>query len=139
MTEATDSQMKADGLNYAAPEANAYEFQSGGIVDMLEKLKDQFEKQKYDLEKEELTARHGFDAIMQQLTDNIENGKYEIEKKTAETAATKKAKGEAEGDLAETIADREEDQKYLDDMVALCTQKTDDYESRSALRAEEIE
>jgi len=27
---------------YDAPEANAYEFQSGGIVDMLEKLKKQF-------------------------------------------------------------------------------------------------
>merc|ERR1719235_1736835 len=31
---------------YSAPEANAYEFQSGGIVDMLEKLKGQFKKQK---------------------------------------------------------------------------------------------
>merc|ERR1719327_568327 len=139
MTEATDTQMKADGLNYAAPEANAYEFQSGGIVDMLEKLKDQFEKQKYDLEKEELNSRHGFDAIMQQLTDNIENAKYEIEKKSVDKANTQKAKAQAEGDLAQTIADREEDQKYLDDMIALCTQKRDDFESRSKLRAEELE
>merc|ERR1719261_648831 len=38
---------------YSAPEANAYEFQSGGIVDMLEKLKADFKKQKLQLEEDE--------------------------------------------------------------------------------------
>jgi len=137
--EATDAQMPDDQLFYAAPEANAYEFQSGGIIEMLEKLKDQFEKQKYDLEKDELNARHGFDAIMQQLTDNIENAEHEIAKKTADRAATVEAKAKAEGDLAQTIADRDEDQKYLDEMTALCDQKKKDFESRSALRTEELE
>merc|ERR1719327_2573433 len=137
--EATDAQMPDDQLFYAAPEANAYEFQSGGIIEMLEKLKDQFDKQKYDLEKDELNARHGFDAIMQQLTDNTENAEHEIAKKTAERAATVEAKAKAEGDLAQTIADRDEDQKYLDEMTALCDQKKKDFESRSALRTEELE
>merc|ERR1719181_1529424 len=56
---------------YSAPEANAYEFQSGGIVDMLEKLKADFKKQKLQLEEDELTAVHGYEGIMQELTDNI--------------------------------------------------------------------
>jgi len=125
-------------LAYAAPEANAYEFQSGGVVDMLEKLNDEFSNKKTELEKDELNAQQGFEQIMQQLADNIENAAFEISKKTKHRAQTQQSKAEAEGDLAQTTADRKEDQKYLDDTTALCTMKTSDFESRQQLRADEI-
>merc|ERR1711871_139105 len=63
---------------------------------------------------------------------------FEINKKTKHRAQTQEAKSELEGDLAQTTADRDEDQKYLDDTVALCTQKTSDFESLQKLRTEEI-
>ena len=50
-----------DPMSVSAPEANAYEFQSSGIVDMLEKLKDKFEDERTDLEKEESNARHAYE------------------------------------------------------------------------------
>merc|ERR1711937_688266 len=57
----------------------------------------------------------------------------------AETKAKKlQAKADAEGDLADTIATRDDDQKYLDDLTATCAQKASDFESRQQLRAEEI-
>merc|ERR1719310_2152446 len=124
---------------YSAPEANAYEFQSGGIVDMLEKLEKQFKKQKLDLEDEEMTAQHGFDSIMQELTDNIENAEAEIARKSKVKAEREQDKADAEKDLAQTTADRDEDQKYLDDLTALCTQKRADFEKRQALRAGELD
>merc|ERR1719174_1623282 len=93
-------------LAYDAPEANAYEFQSGGVVDMLEKLQDEFNSKKTDLEKEELAAQQGFEQIMQQLADNIENAEFEIAKKTKHRAQTQEDKAEYEGDLAQTTADR---------------------------------
>jgi len=139
MTEATDSQMKADGLNYAAPEANAYESQSGGIIGMLEDLKKDFEGQIYELEKSELNARHGFDAVMQSLADSIENAEHEIGKKELDRADTSKALAVAQGELAQTQADLAEDEKYLAEMTSLCEQKSADYDARSKLRAEEIE
>jgi len=126
-------------LAYGVPEANAYENQSGGVIEMLEKLNDEFSSKKTDLEKEELGAQQAFEQIMQQLADNIENGQFEINKKTKHRAETQQLKAEKEGDLAQTTADRDEDQKYLDDTTALCTQKTTDFESRSKLRGEEIE
>jgi uncharacterized protein YoxC len=126
-------------LAYDAPEANAYEFQSGGVVDMLEKLQDEFSSKKTDLEKEELAAQQGFEQIMQQLADEIENAEFEISKKTKHRAQTQQDKAEFEGDLAQTTADRNEDQKYLDDTVALCTQKTSDFEARQKLRGEELD
>jgi len=126
-------------LAYAAPEANAYENQSGGIIEMLEKLNDDFSGKKTELEKEELGAQQAFEQIGQQLADNIENAQFEINKKTKHRAETQQNKADMEGDLAQTTADRNEDQKYLDDTTALCTQKTSDFESRSELRAGEIE
>merc|ERR1719409_1131525 len=126
-------------LAVSAPEANAYEFQSGGVVDMLEKLNDEFSGKKTDLEKEELGAQQGFEQIMQQLADNIENAEFEIAKKTKHRAETQQNKSDMEGELAQTTADRDEDQKYLDDTVALCTQKTADFEARQKLRSEELD
>merc|ERR1719174_2961976 len=57
---------------------------------------------------------------------------------TKQRAQTQESKSQAEGDLAQTTADRDEDQKYLDETTALCTQKTSDFESRQQLRADEI-
>merc|ERR1719401_2261208 len=88
--------------------------------------------------RDELEAKQAFEQIVQQLTDNIENAEHEISKKTSLRAKTQKAKEEAEGDLAQTTKERDEDQKYFDDTVALCEQKTADFESRQALRADEI-
>merc|ERR1719359_463133 len=124
---------------YSAPEANAYEFQSGGIVDMLEKLKGQFKKQKLGLEEDEMTAQHGYEAIMQELTDNIENAEAEIARKSKVKAEREQDKADAEADLAQTTADRDEDQKFLDDTMALCTQKRADFAKRQELRAGELE
>merc|ERR1719465_244316 len=42
-----------EGLAVSAPEANAYEFQSQGIIDMLHKLLDKFSDERTTLEKEE--------------------------------------------------------------------------------------
>jgi len=120
-------------------EANAYENQSGGIIEMLEKLNDEFSGKKTELEKEELGAQQAFEQIMQQLADNIENANFEASKKTKHRGQTQHAKAEYEGDLAQTTADRAEDQKYLDDTTALCKVKTSDFESRQALRAGELE
>merc|ERR1711920_703711 len=57
----------------------------------------------------------------------------------AETKAKKlQAKADAEGDLADTTATRDADQKYLDDLTAVCAQKAADFASRQQLRSEEI-
>merc|ERR1719235_422439 len=124
---------------YSAPEANAYEFQSGGIVDMLEKLKKQFKDQKLKLEEDEMTAQHGYESIMQDLTDNIENAEAEIARRSKVKAEREQDKADAEKDLAQTTSDRDEDQKYLDDLTALCTQKRADFEKRQELRQGELD
>jgi len=139
LTQPNVEAMPDDQLFYKAPEAYGYEFQSGGVVDMLVKLGDEFGTKKADLMKEEMKAKNAYDMIMQVLTDNIENADHEIKKKTLLRAETEQAKAEAEADLAETTKERDEDQAYLDETIALCNQKKADFESRQKLRAEELE
>merc|ERR1719446_1954874 len=90
------------GLDVSAPEASGYEFQSGGVVDMLEKLQDQFTGEKRKLEKDELGAQQGYEQVMQQLADDVENAEFEINKKTKLRAETQQNKAQKEGDLAQT-------------------------------------
>jgi len=133
------SEMPADNLFHNAPEAYGYEFQSGGVVDILEKLKDEFSTKKYELDHEELSAQHAFEDIAQFLNDNIENANHEIQKKTLRRANLQQEKAETEEAKAQTESDRAEDQKYLDETKSLCFQKTEDFNSRQKLRAGELE
>jgi len=130
--------MPDDQLFNKAPEAAAYEFQSGGVIEMLVKLKDEFETKKTDLMKEEMTAQHAFELILQQLTDNTENAEHEISKKKGLSAETQQAKANLEGELAMTTKDCDEDKAYLADTEALCKQKAEDFKSRQELRAGEL-
>merc|ERR1719454_2250344 len=75
-----------ENLAVAAPEANAYEFQAQGIVDMLTKLGAKFEDERTELEKEEMNARHAFEMLSQDLKAQIDQ---------ATQARTEKAEAKA--------------------------------------------
>jgi len=127
-----------EGLAVSAPEANAYEFQSQGIIDMLQKLLDKFVDERTALEKSESNARHAFGMIKQDLEGQIANAAAARDEK-AETKAKKlESKAEAEGTLQDTTATRDDDVKYLDDLTSTCEIKTSDFASRQQLRADEI-
>merc|ERR1712066_185802 len=118
-----------EGLAVSAPEAYGYEFQSHGIIEMLQKLLDKFIAERTTLEKEEMNTKHAYDMLMQDLTAQIAQATQDRDEK-AETKAKKlQAKADAEGDLADTTETRDADVKYLDDLTATCEQKSSDFES----------
>jgi len=127
------------GLDVAAPEAYGYEFQSSGVVEMLEKLLDKFVEERTAIEKSELNSKHAYEMLMQDLTAQITQTTQDREDKAATKAKTLQSKADAEGDLKETTSTMKADQTYLDDLVATCEQKATDFESRQQLRAEELE
>lgn len=129
----------ADFLGRAAPEANAYENQSGGVIDMLEKLEDKFVKEKRDLEKEEANKKHASQMLVQTLTDQIENASSNSRDRARDKAAREEDAAVAKKEKDQTTQVRDEDQKYLNDLTSECTQKTSDYENRQKLRADELE
>merc|ERR1719271_237102 len=76
---------------------------------------------------------------MADLKAQIEQANAEVDSKSATKAKKLEAKATAEGDLADTTAAKEADEKYLSDLTATCDQKASDFEARQQLRAEELE
>merc|ERR1719198_1894948 len=128
-----------EGLEVTAPEANAYEFQSGHIIEMLEKLLDKFIAERTELEKEEMDSVHEFQMLMQDLKASIEQATIDRTEKTEFKAKSLQAKADAEGDLTDTTTTRDEDVKYLTDLTATCETKATEFEARTTLRVQELE
>jgi len=127
-----------EGLAVSAPEAEGYEFQSQGVIDMLQKLLDKFLAERTQLEKEEMNSKHAYDMLMQDLKAQIAQATQDRTEKSETKAKKLQAKADAEGDLNDTTTTRDADEKYLSDLVATCEQKASDFESRQQLRAEEL-
>jgi len=127
-----------DALAVSAPEANAYEFQSQGIIDLLQKFLDKFTDERTALEKEEANKRHAFGMLKSDLESDIENNEAAKNEKTETKATKEENKAKDESDLEDTTKTRDDDQKYLDDLITTCEEKTAEFNSRQTLRAEEI-
>merc|ERR1719238_942250 len=102
-------------MDQDAPEANAYEFQSGGIIGMLKKLKDEFRTKLADCQKEEMNSKHAYDMVVQDLVDSIENSQQSIEEKTLTKARKQEKAAQDKKELAATITMKKEDEKTLAD------------------------
>jgi len=133
-----DPDAAAEGLEVSAPEAYGYEFQSKGVIDMLEKLLDKFIAERTTLEKTEAKTQQEFEMLMQDLESSTAQAKQDREEKAELKAKALQAKADAEGDLTDTTTTRDADQQYLTDLVATCEQKATDFESRQTLREEEM-
>merc|ERR1719335_190995 len=95
---------RQDPLAVSAPQASAYEFQSGGVVEMLENLMDKFMDEKRELEKDEMGAKHAHDLMMLDLKDSISGAESMRGQKAKIKATREETAAAAKGDLAATIS-----------------------------------
>jgi len=122
-----------------APEANAYEAQSGGIIDMLKKLKDEFRTKLAECQKEEMNSKHAYDMVVTDLVDSIENSEASIEEKKITKSRKQEKAAQDKKELAATKNMKAEDEKSLADMEVECEEKGSSFEEKQKLRTEEIE
>jgi chromosome segregation ATPase len=127
----------AVGMSVTAPEAHGYQFQSSGVVDMLKKLKDKFDDERTTLDKEELNEKHAYEMVMQSLQDSVERATSAKARKAKSYDQRMEAAAAAQGELDDTTAVRNADKTYLEETIASCKVKSEDYESRQKLRSEE--
>ena len=123
------------GLDFEAPEAHAYEFQSGGVVDMLEKLLDKFIEERNQLEKEEANARHAYEMLAADLKNQVAQATKSRDDKAAIRGRKLQRSGDKKGELADTTAMHDADTKYLSDLKAQCETKNQEFESRQQVGA----
>jgi len=127
-----------EGMN-AAPEANAYENQSSGIVDMLKKLKDDFRAKLGQCQKEEMNSKHAYDMVVTDLVDSIENSNDTIEEKSMTKSRKEEKTAQDKKSLAGTIQTKKDDEKTLADMEVECVEKKASFSEKQQLRTEEVE
>merc|ERR1719324_2323246 len=85
-----ESALLQDAMFEGAPEANAFESSSGGIMEMITRLGQKFKEEKVEVERSEANERHNYEMMMQDLTNSIENAKSERSQKAAEKAGMEK-------------------------------------------------
>jgi hypothetical protein len=121
------------------PPVAAYESQSGGIVKIMEDLQDKFEEERAALQKEEMEGKHAFDMLELELADQIAFGTKEADAKAAKANEHKATVAEAKGELAVQKTILSEAETYLADLTTQCTLKSEAFEGRQKMRAEELE
>jgi len=130
---------KADPMDYEAPEANAYEFQSGGIVELLKKLLAEFTAKLGQCQKEEMNSKHAYDMVITDLTDSIENSEKEIEEKTVDKEQKTEKAAQDKKQLAATVAVKAENEQLLKSTETECAEKKLSFAEKQKLRTEELE
>merc|ERR1719214_416427 len=111
-----------------APAPDAYKSHSGGIVDVLEDMKEKAEGELSEARKAEMNAKHNYDMLKQSLVDEIaaaEHEKSEAETSKSEADATKAT---AEGDLAVNTKEIEEISGALKTVSGDCMTAASDHE-----------
>merc|ERR1719183_3313747 len=108
-------------MDYEAPEAHAYNFQSGGIIAMLKKLRDEFR------------TKLAYDMVVQDLVDLMENGEKTIAEKKETKARKEEKAAQDKKELAATIEVKADDEKTLADMEVECEEKKLSFDEKQKL------
>jgi hypothetical protein len=120
------------------PKANAYEFQSSSVTDMLKKMRLKFQDEKLALEKAELSNRNNYEVLAQKLTGTIKESKSIAAEKTSAKAQRLDDAAASKGELEITEKAKAEDEKALDDLNSECHAASDEYEKNQVTRTDEI-
>jgi len=122
----------------AAPAAAAYKSQSGGIIEVLEDMKEKAESQLAELRKAEETAKHNYDMLKQSLEAQIAADTKDMKEEKNGKAEAEEAKAEAEGDLEVTTKELNNAKESLATSRSTCMKVGADHEMTVNARVEEL-
>merc|ERR1719440_298282 len=128
----------SEDSDMGAPAAATYKSQSGGIVDVLEDLKEKAEGELGDARKAESSTKHNFGMMKQSLEDQMAADNKDLDEQKNAKAAAEEGKATAEGDLATTTKDLGNDQASLNTANTDCMTTAADHEATVAARTEEL-
>lgn len=138
-TAKEEPSLLAEGVGSQAPKPKTYEFQSGGVISMLESLQDKFVDERNTLETEEQAKKHAYELLAQRLEAQSVQSDKEEQEKTQFKAKKMQTKASSTAELEETKAEKESDVKYSTDLKATCDKKASAFKVRQQTRKEELE
>mmetsp|Transcript_48388 Transcript_48388/g.156003 ORF Transcript_48388/g.156003 Transcript_48388/m.156003 type:complete len:659 (-) Transcript_48388:126-2102(-) len=121
-----------------APEVAAYEFQAGGIVELLNSLLDKFSGELADVESAESNQAHEFNLVELHLTNTIEKDTSDRDEKSQAKSEKLAASARAQGELSETKAAKADDEALKQEIETTFAVKKAMYEQNQVVRADEL-
>jgi len=121
-----------------APAAAAHQGQSGGIMDLLEDMKDKADGQLADLRKAETQGRNSFALMRQSLTDDIAATTKELNDEKSAKSEAGEEKASAEGNLEVATKETKSSVKKEDHVRSDCQTVASDHEANVAARIAEL-
>jgi len=121
-----------------APEVAAYEYQSSGIVELLESLLKKFSGELADVEEAESNQAHEFNLVELHLTNTIEKDTSDRDEKSQLRSQLKADSARAQGELSETKREKADDESLKQEIETTFAVKKGQYEENQKVRADEL-
>merc|ERR1740127_286064 len=116
-----------------------YAPQSGEIFGILEQMKESFETNLADTQKEEMQNQKAYDELKAAKEEEISAGQEHIDAKTQELATTDEKLAESKEDLEDTRASLSADEEFLMMLKEKCSTTDAEWEERQKTRQMEME
>jgi len=127
-----------DDAETGAPAAASYKNKSGGIVDILEDMKEKAEGELSDLRKAEGSAKQEYGMLKQSLDGQVGADTKDLNDEKSGKAAAEEEKAADEGDLTGTTKELANAQSDLASSNMNCMTVAADHEATNAARTEEL-
>jgi septal ring factor EnvC (AmiA/AmiB activator) len=121
------------------PVFKGYAPQSGQIFGILQQMKEAFEIDLPQIQKEEVAKQEAFALMKGEKESEIEGYQNSIETKEGELANTKETLTNAKSDLKDVKAGLSADQAFLLELTERCTEGDYEWDRRQKMRSDEIE
>merc|ERR1719326_2308741 len=140
MKEAEEPREEGNFLQdrYRVPGFQSYAPQSGQIFGILKQMKEDFEKNLSEEQKEELAAQDAFANLKQAKQEEMAAQKKAIAQMDQDLAETMEKHAADEEDLADTKQALSDDELFLVNLLKKCKESEAEYQERTKSRAEEI-
>jgi hypothetical protein len=115
-----------------------YKFHSDSVIDMLEKLKGDFRKEKQELDAAEVKSVAEYDAFMQEHTDLVKAKNLDLDDNKKERENTISSIAMNSEEMTTVSADLLDDKEYLADLAQMCMDKAKTWDQRSKVRSDEL-
>merc|ERR1719183_2433505 len=123
----------------AAPSGGSYNSQSGAIFGIMTTMKEEFEADLSNGEKDEQKAKVDFEAMSAAKSAQIATGKEKLDALEGANADNQKALSDAKENLAMTREQRSKDVEFLRNLKDTCRDLDAQWAARSKTRAQETE
>merc|ERR1719262_807649 len=120
------------------PSAGSYAPASGEIFGILKQMKETFEANLSQSQKEEMENQKAYEDLKAAKEDEIAAGQSQIDAKTQEHASTDENNAQSKQDIADTTKSLAADEKFLAELKEKCSMTDKEWEERQKTRQEEM-